>query len=140
MADTMKRTDLDFSAYKTRLLELKNSTEETLSRMTEQDADGLNTTGTDRAESSVADNHPGDLGTELQLRAQDAALMENERNTLVQIERALAKIEDGTYGFSDRSGALIPQERLDAMPQATLTVEEAEAGEYQATDERYNNA
>lgn len=140
MADTMKRTDLDFSAYKTRLLELKNSTEETLSRMTEQDEDGLNTTGTDRAESSIAGNHPGDLGTELQLRTQDAALMENERNTLAQIERALAKIEDGTYGLSDRSGTSIPKERLDAMPQATLTVEEAEAGEYQATDERYNNA
>ena len=136
----MKRTDLDFPAYKARLLELKNSADETLSRMAEQDADGLNTTGTDRAESSVAGNHPADLGTEVQLQGQDAALMENERNTIHQIERALAKIEGGTYGLSDQSGAPIPKERLDAMPQATLTVEEAEAGEYQATGERYNNA
>ncbi|MBC7805079.1 MAG: hypothetical protein H7145_02905 [Akkermansiaceae bacterium] len=140
MADSMKRSDLDFSAYQTRLLELKTSTEQTLSRMAEQDADGLNTTGNDRAESSVAGNHPADLGTELQLRTRDAALTENERNTLAQVERALAKIEDGTYGLSDISGAKIAKERLDAMPHATLTVEEAEAGEYQATNERYNNA
>lgn len=140
MADLMKRTDLDFSAYKTRLLELKTSAETTLSRMAEQDADGLNTTGTDRSESSIAGNHPGDLGTEVQLRTQDAALMENERNELAQIEKALARIEDGTYGLSEISGTPIPKERLDAMPHATLTVEEAGAGEYQATDERYNNA
>ncbi|MBC8137510.1 MAG: hypothetical protein H8F28_16635 [Fibrella sp.] len=108
--------------------------------MSEQDADGLNTTGSDRAESSTAGNHPADLGTELQLRTQDAALMENERNTLAQIERAMAKIEDGTYGLSDLSGTAIAKERLEAMPYATLTVEEAEDGEYQATDERYNNA
>lgn len=40
------------------------------------------------------------------------------------IERALQRISDGTYGFPDESGAPIPQARLEAMPDAILSVEE----------------
>jgi DnaK suppressor protein len=118
------RTDLDLDAYKARLLELKASSEATLASMAVEDEEGLNTTGTDRAELSSADNHPADLGTELQLREQDQALMENERNILHQVTRALESIEAGTYGYSERSGKPIPKERLDAQPYATLTVDE----------------
>ena len=42
------------------------------------------------------------------------------------IERALQKIADGTYGFSDLSGDPIPVERLKAVPEAILTVQEQE--------------
>ncbi|WP_225032640.1 TraR/DksA family transcriptional regulator [Paraburkholderia sp. XV] len=42
------------------------------------------------------------------------------------IERALQKIEDGTYGISDESGEPIPLGRLEAVPEAVLTVEEQE--------------
>jgi len=41
-----------------------------------------------------------------------------------QIERALQKIEDGTYGLSDASGAPIPIERLEAAPEALYTLAE----------------
>jgi DnaK suppressor protein len=46
-----------------------------------------------------------------------------------RIERALAKIEAGTYGFSDVSGERIPKERLNAVPEATNTLREQEASE-----------
>lgn len=131
MADVATRTDLDFAAYRAQLTELQQSVATTQSRMATQDADGLNTTGADRAESSVTGNHPADLGTEVQLRGQDAALEGNERAILHQIERALAKIDDGTYGLSDVSGEAIPKERLDAVPYASLTIAEAEAYEPQ---------
>jgi RNA polymerase-binding transcription factor DksA len=131
MADTMKRSDLDFSEYKARLMELKTSSEQTLASMAAQDEDGLNTAGSDRSELSSADNHPADVATEVQIRAQDAGLMDNERYILAQVERALEKIEEGTYGLSDLSGAPISKERLDAMPHATMTIEEAEAGDFQ---------
>jgi RNA polymerase-binding transcription factor DksA len=139
MADTMKRSDLDFATYKSRLLEIKASSEETIARMAAQDGDGLNTAGTDRAELSSADNHPADVATEVQLRAQDAGLVENERYILALVERALAKLEDGTYGLSDLSGDPIPKERLDAMPHAAMTVEEAEAGDLPAQQRNGNN-
>lgn len=45
------------------------------------------------------------------------------------IDRALKKIEDGSYGLSDVSGKPIPKARLDATPEAVLTVEEAAAQE-----------
>jgi DnaK suppressor protein len=48
---------------------------------------------------------------------------------LANIDRALKKIELGTYGLSDKSGKAIPRERLEASPEAVLTVEEAAAKE-----------
>jgi DnaK suppressor protein len=49
------------------------------------------------------------------------------RTRLAAIERAEARLEAGTYGRSVRSGALIPDERLEADPAAELTVEEEAA-------------
>jgi DnaK suppressor protein len=40
------------------------------------------------------------------------------------IERALQKIAEGTYGFSDASGDPIPKARLEAVPEAIFTVDE----------------
>lgn len=44
---------------------------------------------------------------------------------LAAIARAEQRIEDGTYGYSVRSGQPIPDERLEADPAAELTVDEA---------------
>jgi DnaK suppressor protein len=46
---------------------------------------------------------------------------------LSNIERALRKIEEGTYGLSDGSGKPIPLERLEASPESIYTLEEQEA-------------
>ncbi len=48
---------------------------------------------------------------------------------LGNIERALKKIELGSYGLSDVSGKPIPKDRLEAIPEAVLTVTEATAKE-----------
>lgn len=45
------------------------------------------------------------------------------------VDRALRKIEDGTYGFSDVSGKPIPKARLEAVPEAILTLEEEQQAE-----------
>jgi DnaK suppressor protein len=72
--------------------------------------------------------------------AQKLALLELDGNAiaysaqrLAQIERALQKIADGTYGLSDASGEPIPRERLEAVPEATYTVAELKAREPAAT-------
>jgi DnaK suppressor protein len=44
---------------------------------------------------------------------------------LAAVDRAERRLEDGTYGFSVRSGQPIPDDRLEADPTAELTVEEA---------------
>lgn len=68
--------------------------------------------------------------------AQKLALLETEGNLvsrdierLSRVERALRKIEEGTYGFSDVSGKPIPEARLEATPDAINTVQEQEANE-----------
>lgn len=45
------------------------------------------------------------------------------------IERALQKIVEGTYGYSDSSGKRIAQARLEANPEATSSIEDAERDE-----------
>lgn len=57
----------------------------------------------------------------------DGNLAAVEDQRLIAIERALRKIEDGTYGLSDGSGAPIPIERLEASPEALYTLEEQKA-------------
>lgn len=56
------------------------------------------------------------------LAARDVARLE-------RVERALRKIAEGTYGLSDLSGQPIPQERLEAVPEAICTRSEEEAAE-----------
>jgi DnaK suppressor protein len=52
------------------------------------------------------------------------AVVEGLRTRLAAIEAAEARLAAGTYGRSVRSGAPIPDERLEADPAAELTVEE----------------
>jgi len=59
----------------------------------------------------------------------DDAIAESLRSRLDAIERALQRLDDGTYGRSVRSGEPIPDERLEADPAAELTVQEARAAE-----------
>ena len=59
----------------------------------------------------------------------DGNLVAHDVARLGQIERALQKIQQGTYGFSDISGQPIPRERLEAVPEATDTATEEQARE-----------
>jgi DnaK suppressor protein len=52
------------------------------------------------------------------------ALRDVNDRRIHEIERALQKIAEGTYGFSDASGDPIPKARLEATPEAIFTVEE----------------
>jgi DnaK suppressor protein len=58
----------------------------------------------------------------------DEAVIEGLRARLAAIARAEDRLGNGTYGRSVRSGAVIPDERLEADPAAELTVEEAARG------------
>lgn len=76
-----------------------------------------------------------EIEDDAQLSAQsdvDQAVGAVETQRLRLIERALTKIDDGTYGFSDLSGDPIPRARLNAVPEALLTIEEEEARERRA--------
>jgi DnaK suppressor protein len=59
----------------------------------------------------------------------DDAVAAGLRDRLAALDRALQRVEDGSYGRSTRSGLPIPDERLEADPAAELTVQEAAASQ-----------
>jgi DnaK suppressor protein len=59
----------------------------------------------------------------------DDAVAAGLRDRLAALDRALQRVEDGSYGRSIRSGLPIPDERLEADPAAELTIQEAAAGQ-----------
>jgi DnaK suppressor protein len=77
-----------------------------------------------------------DPATSLTAEGMDDAITDSMRDRLAAIDRALQRLDDGTYGRSVRSGAPIPDERLEADPAAELTVEEARQAEHEAEHEQ----
>lgn len=70
--------------------------------------------------------HQADEGTEVFDRTINLEVTSKEYSVLKQIERALDKIEEGTYGICDITGDEIPVRRLEAVPYATMTVQAQE--------------
>ena len=52
------------------------------------------------------------------------AIIEAERETLAQINAALQRLDEGKYGICVRCGKVIPPRRLEAVPYATLCIED----------------
>jgi RNA polymerase-binding transcription factor DksA len=118
------RADLDLDHFRERLMEEKGLAEATIRGTTTSHEDLTGSEGMERNElSGSPDNHPADIATEVQLREQDDALVRNAHEILVKIDRALQKMDEGTYGICDKTHKPIPIERLEVLPYATLTVE-----------------
>ena len=73
-------------------------------------------------------NDPADEASNLYDRDRNQASIENAGRILGKIERALKKMDEGTYGLSDVDGTPIPLARLQALPYALATVEQEEQG------------
>jgi len=73
------------------------------------------------------DQDPQNLAADLYQDELDEGRSEDLRRELEALERAEARLADGTYGISVVSGKPIPDERLEAIPTAERTAEE-EAG------------
>jgi DnaK suppressor protein len=73
------------------------------------------------------DIDPGNLAADLYQDELDQGLEEQLRDQLAAVERAEERLAAGTYGLSIESGQPIPDERLEALPTAELTVEEERA-------------
>jgi DnaK suppressor protein len=72
----------------------------------------------------IADRASSETDRAIELRARD-----RQRKLIAKIEAALARIDDGTYGFCIETGDPISLRRLDARPIATLSVEAQERHE-----------
>ena len=73
--------------------------------------------------SGSADQHLADTATETLEREMANTLEEHDERLLVAVDAALGRIAAGTYGKCVNCGAHIPEERLEAMPWATLCID-----------------
>ena len=76
-------------------------------------------------EETAFDNHLGDTATVTYDRTLDYTLEENSEHVLAEIDAALQRIQDGTYGTCTACGRQIAEERLEAQPWASLCIDDA---------------
>lgn len=112
----LKKTDIE--RFKKKLEDLKNQLTHSLK--------GSSAEVKKPDEATGYSQHQADQGTDDFDRTISLEVTSREYAILRQIERALEKIEDGTYGICDITGEDIPIPRLDAVPYATMTVKAQE--------------
>ena len=85
--------------------------------------------GESLAELSSIDQHQADLGTETFEREKDLAILERVEAELADVEHALRRLDDGTYGTCEACGRPIDDERLEALPAARLCRDDQQRAE-----------
>ena len=71
------------------------------------------------------DQHPADTATDTFEREKDMSILEQLEEELAEVEAALARLDEGTYGIDERTGDPIAPARLEAKPTARTNVEDA---------------
>jgi RNA polymerase-binding transcription factor DksA len=94
------------------------------------DADHLHDEPEDDSSSGIhLHNHPADVGSDAFEREKDFSILETVEAELHDVERALTRLDEGTYGTCEACGCDLPDERLEAVPAARFCVEHQAASE-----------
>ncbi len=97
------------------------------------DDEGLDASQTDSlGELSGYDQHQADIGTETFEREKDLSIIERVEAELADVEHALRRLDEGTYGLCEACGKPIDEARLDAVPAARLCLADQAMAERQA--------
>ncbi len=112
----LKKSEIDH--FKKRLLELRAQVMQTI--------EGSKKEATTPDEAKGYSQHSADEGTDDFVKQINLEVANKEFGLLRQIDRALQKIEEGSYGVCDITEEEIPVKRLEAIPYATMTVKAQE--------------
>jgi RNA polymerase-binding transcription factor DksA len=77
----------------------------------------------DVSELTDYDQHPADMGTETFEREKDLSILEQLEAELSELQAALERIDNGTYGIDEVTGEAIDPARLEALPSARTNVD-----------------
>ncbi len=108
----------EIAQFKKRLEELKARLMRTVQ--------GVKEAVTQPDEAKGYSQHSADEGTDDFVKNINLEVTNQEFGVIRQIDRALEKIEEGTYGICDITGEEISLKRLEAVPYATMTVKAQE--------------
>ncbi|MBW3556632.1 MAG: TraR/DksA C4-type zinc finger protein [Actinobacteria bacterium] len=75
-------------------------------------------------ELSSYDQHQADVGTETFDREKDLSILQEVEGELADIEHALQRLDDGTYGTCEACGKPISDDRLEALPATRFCLED----------------
>ncbi len=109
-------TNTDLTLYRERLLALRARLQ---GDMTQMEDNALNK---DHAKTTSMPNHMAELGSDSFDQELTLSLLGSEKGALDQVEAAIGRIDDGSYGRCEACGVTIPKSRLEAIPFAARCV------------------
>ncbi len=112
---TKKLTSRDLEFYKAVLIQLRK---ELSGDITDLEADAFSTDG-DR----LSVDNPADIGSESFAQEFSLELLQRDEATLAEINEAIDRVRNGTYGLCEGCSETIPKARLNAMPHTRNCVE-----------------
>ncbi len=112
---------IDVDQFRTTLLDERKRVEQAIEYLHQETPGSLE----DETEEifGTNDNHLGDAAAGTLDREIDYTLEENSEQVLAEIDAALRRIDDRTYGICTNCGQQIAAERLEAVPWATLCID-----------------
>ena len=116
-------TNSDLALHRERLLALRARL---LGDMTQMEDNALNK---DHSRTTTMPINMAELGNDNFEQELTLRLLGSDKSVLDQVESAIARIEEGSYGRCDECGGKIPGPRLEAIPYATLCIQCASAQE-----------
>lgn len=120
MGGTKKLTKDEMKKYQTLLEEMR---QEMLGEYKKLSQNARDESGGHASGNSNSSQHLADAASEAYDKSLSLDLASNEMEIVSEIEHALRKIEDGSYGICEGSGKPIPKTRLDAIPYVRYTRE-----------------
>ena len=111
---------VDTESFRQRLLDERRRVLDAIDNI---HAENPGSIGEETEELGFHDNHLGDIATATFDREMASTLEENSTHVLTEIDAALGRIEEGTYGVCKRCGNSVGEERLEALAWATLCID-----------------
>ncbi len=111
---------IETAGFREALLEERTRVEAAIQNLHDENPGTL---AEDAGEETAYDNHLADTATETYDRELDYTLEENSEHVLTEIEAALKRIDEGTYGICTNCDKPIAVGRLEALPWATLCID-----------------
>jgi RNA polymerase-binding protein DksA len=112
---------VDVDQFRTRLLVERQRVVDAIDNIHSENPGSL---ADETEEPLFQDNHLGDVATATFDREMASTLEDNSTHVLSEIDAALARIEAGTFGTCQACGGPVGEDRLEALPWATLCIED----------------
>ena len=124
MAGKTTYTKKELDGLRQRLLDERGELQEQLTTIEET---SFSTSQSDLSGEVSFDEENADAGTFTFERERDLSIENNVRDLLGKIDRALVRMDEGTYGICSRCGKPIEKARLRALPYVDLCLKDAQA-------------